>query len=695
VAESLGSAVLTLSVDDRQYNAGLQRAKQSADQTLGSIKGPSLSGGLFGNIAGEVKGLSTGLAAGAAAATGAAVAVGAIGVALVQAAGDAQKLTAAFAGLTGSATAAAQLRQELFTLSKATPFRNDELLGAAQRFLAVGVEADKLGGTINRIGALAAQSGQSLDRVGLIYAQVFAKGRLQGEENLQFLEAGIDLNDELARVTGLSGTALQDAMSKGKISINDVNNAIVLATGNMSALVGAGQSVSVQFANIGDNIQQVFLGFAQAVSPALSAAFQIINQAFDRLFPSLKSITEFFKPLATEAKRFADLLDKNPRVVEALALAFESLLSTAIKPVTEGLESINEGLEKKPTGLVNSIVELELRLRRAALSASGLAKIITAPARPFGLLSGEARAQLLDGLGDIEQALTAKPIEVPIIVKPKAKADSATDGELSAKDKQLKADQALRASSQLELGLEKLKLEAVNERIAAAQKLGAVEKGVVRDTLQTTLSAIAAVKEAKRNEREIGLQITSARQVGNESGAARLVAQQQAAAQETKLRIIEGATALRDAGKQLAKDAEATRNQLQNLRIGNFQFLSPKEQKSANERAFAAASEEARLAGVVFTARGTLQERTAQLQGFADFRKQERQLLEQSKAISEAITIGNTALVEANQALDTSIGNLNKVVDALTAKNWSVNVDVYADGSSQAYGDVVNGAVSQ
>jgi tape measure domain-containing protein len=438
VADSLGSAVLTLSVDDAAYQAGLRRAKQSADKTLGSIKGPNIGGGLFGDIGNEVSSLKGGLAAGALAATGAAVAVGAIGVALVQAAGNAQKLTAAFTGLTGSATAAAQLRQELFTLSKATPFRNDELLSAAQRFLAVGVEANKLGGTINRIGALAAQSGQSLDRVGLIYAQVFAKGRLQGEENLQFLEAGIDLNRQLAVVTGLSGEALQDAMSKGKISVNDVNAAIVLATGNMQALTGAGKSVSVAFDNIGDNIQQVFLGFAQAVTPALAAAFNVINKAFDRLFPSLESITKFFEPLASEAERFSKLLEKNPRVVEALALAFESLLNTGITPAIEGIAAINNGLEKQPQGLINSITELELKLRRSAFTASGLIKIITAPARLGGLLSGEARDQLLAGLGDIQKAFAAKEIDVPINVKPSTADVAGVAGDLSTKTQDLK-----------------------------------------------------------------------------------------------------------------------------------------------------------------------------------------------------------------------------------------------------------------
>ena len=265
----------------------------------------------------------------------------------------------------------------------------------------------------------------------------------------------------------------------------------------------------------------------------------------------------------------------------------------------------------------------------------------------------------------------------------------------AAVDAEAQRKRAVQATASLQATQNQVALQSVEERITAARQLGAVEQGVVRATLEQALNIKNGIAEARRREQDIGAQITAARQVGDESGASRLVGEQRVAAEETKLRLIEGATALRDAGKQLAKDAEATRNQLQNLRVGNFQFLSPQEQQRTFERAFAAASDEARRARVVFTARGTLEERTAQLQGFADFRKQERQLIEQSKSISEAITTGNTALVEVNKELGTSIGNLNKVVDALTTKNWSVNVDVYANGNSQTYGDVVNGAVSQ
>ncbi len=592
MAEALGQAVLTLAVDDRQYKAGLDQSKRLAEQT-GTQINRSLQvkgGGLFGDVGAELGALKGGLASGALAAAGVAVAVGAIGYATIQAAGDAQKLTAAFTGLTGSASAAAQLRQELFTLSKATPFKNDELLSAAQRFLAVGVEAENLGGTINRIGALAAQSGQSLDRVGLIYAQVFAKGRLQGEENLQFLEAGIDLNSQLAKVTGLSGQALQDAMSKGKISLNDVNRAIVLATGSMAALEGAGQSVSVKFANIGDNVQQVFLGFAQAITPALSAAFDVINKAFDRLFPSLESITQFFSPLTKEAQRFAELLEKNPRVVEALALAFESLLNTAITPILEGIGSINEGLEKNPQGLIDSIVQLELRLRQAALTASGLVKIITAQVRFGGILAPEGRSQVDSGLQDINKAISAKAIEVPVNLRVEDQKTAALAGELTDK----LAAGVNEESGKILDGLFKqnvadLQIEGILARIDAAKQLATLE-GTALLVLQKQLAIEDKKREAK--EAELALERELAKPAGDGKNGTRsservddlLIKQQQANA-EVLLAYQEAGASLAKNAKTAAESLKDAQKNMQGVLRGGFDYLSANLQREQLARA--------------------------------------------------------------------------------------------------------------
>jgi tape measure domain-containing protein len=366
VADSLGSAVLTLTVDDRQYNAGLQRARQTADKSVGGVKGPDLGGAGLTALTGGLTAAAVGVAAVGAAVVG-------IGAAAVQSAGSVQKLQAAFTGLTGSAEAAAKLRQQLFDLSKTTPFKNEEILQASQRFLAVGVSVESLNGTINRVGTLAAQSGQPLERLALIYAQVYAKGRLQGEENLQLLEAGVDLSQELAQVTGLTGSALQDAMSKGQIGIDAFNQALVLATGDMTALQQAGKAVDVQFNNIGDNLGQLFGGFAQAISPALSAAFSVINDIFDSAFPDLNSIVDFFAPLTTEAQRFADVLGSSPATIEVIAAGLKSIGGALIQNIADGISFVSDLLSRvDQEKFIQGFINAEIVVRRLLLATSAL-----------------------------------------------------------------------------------------------------------------------------------------------------------------------------------------------------------------------------------------------------------------------------------------------------------------------------------
>ena len=366
MADSLGSAVLTLTVDDRQYNAGLQRARQTADKSVGGVKGPDLGGAGLTALTGGLTAAAVGVAAVGAAVVG-------IGAAAVQSAGSVQKLQAAFTGLTGSAEAAAKLRQQLFDLSKTTPFKNEEILQASQRFLAVGVSVESLNGTINRVGTLAAQSGQPLERLALIYAQVYAKGRLQGEENLQLLEAGVDLSQELAQVTGLTGSALQDAMSKGQIGIDAFNQALVLATGDMTALQQAGKAVDVQFNNIGDNLGQLFGGFAQAISPALSAAFSVINDIFDSAFPDLNSIVDFFAPLTTEAQRFADVLGSSPATIEVIAAGLKSIGGALIQNIADGISFVSDLLSRvDQEKFIQGFINAEIVVRRLLLATSAL-----------------------------------------------------------------------------------------------------------------------------------------------------------------------------------------------------------------------------------------------------------------------------------------------------------------------------------
>jgi hypothetical protein len=251
-----------------------------------------------------------------------------------------------------------------------------------------------------------------------------------------------------------------------------------------------------------------------------------------------------------------------------------------------------------------------------------------------------------------------------------------------------------------EVNLEKLRLESVNERIAAAKQLGAVEEGVARNTLQTILNVQTAISEAKRQEREIGLQIDAARQGGDENAADRLVEQQKTAAAETKLSIIEGATALRDAGAQLRKDAAESFLSLQKLRTGEGglnQFLSAQDRVNQEQRTFEAllprfreAQEQFKqLRGVSYAPEftGSRSGVNASILQFIEAVRTEQQAVDTSVDTQKALSDNTAALAKIT-------GELQSTIAALNDKNWAVNVQVNADGSSQAYGDILAGAVS-
>lgn len=698
MADSLGSAVLTLTVDDRQYNAGLQRAKQNVDKTLGGVKGPDLGGGLAG-LAGGLT--AAGLAA---AAVGAAV-VG-IGAAAVGSAGQIQKLQAAFTGLTGSAEAAKQLRQQLFDLSKTTPFKNEEILQAAQRFLAVGVNVENLNGTINRVGTLAAQSGQPLERLALIYAQVYAKGRLQGEENLQLLEAGVDLSQELAQVTGLTGTALQDAMSKGQISVQQFNEALVLATGEMTALQQAGKAVDVQFDNIGDNLGKLFGGFAQAISPALSAAFKVINDIFDKAFPDLDSITEFFAPLTEQAQRFADVLGSSPGIIEIVAAGLKSLGGVAIQGIADGLQFITDLLANVDSRkFIQGFINAELVVRRLLLASQALGMTLAKNAE----LSARALINPLQFGKDIAAAggfgafiekeyelverkwndwANSEPLTFPDLTGKAAKQSDKIAGDLSSK-----TQSALdKIKSQEEVNLNKIKLESIRQQIDATKALAEAEKGVERETLKTIQAIQFAIDEAKRREREIGAQIDAARQAGNDAQAQSLVNQQKVASEETRLELQKGALALKEAGEQLLDNIRAGVVEFTRVRSdpnGLNQFLNPQQIQQRAENDIQTLLPSFREAQRRFTQltgaqapefSGSTAGVNESIRNFIESVSREFDSTKDLSASMNAATEINSQLLKINQALA-------EATSRLADKDWTININQNEYGAFTASSD--------
>ena len=182
--------------------------------------------------------------------------------------------------LTGSATKAKQIIQELQQLGAVTPFTSSELIDSAKRLQAFGVEADKVVETTRRLADVSGATGAELQGLVTAYGQVQAKGRLQGEELLQFQERGIALQGELQKMYGLSGQKLQEALAKGRISSEAVEVAIIRLTNTggkyANGAIAQSDTLNGKFSTLIDNVESLARRIGEVLSPALKAIF---NQA--------------------------------------------------------------------------------------------------------------------------------------------------------------------------------------------------------------------------------------------------------------------------------------------------------------------------------------------------------------------------------------------------------------------------------
>jgi tape measure domain-containing protein len=188
--------------------------------------------------------------------------------------------------LTGSAQRATQIIRELQQLGAVTPFTSTELIDAAKRLQAFGVEGDKVVETTRRLADVSGATGAELEGLVTAYGQVQAKGRLQGEELLQFQERGVALQQVLREQYGLTGEEFQKALEKGQISAQAVEVALLKLTDAggkyANGAITQSDTLAGRLSTLQDSIQNLAARLGTILAPAMQSilglAIDIANQ---------------------------------------------------------------------------------------------------------------------------------------------------------------------------------------------------------------------------------------------------------------------------------------------------------------------------------------------------------------------------------------------------------------------------------
>jgi len=251
--------------------------------------------------------------------------------------GTAARLTAAFSGLqairfifgkaadiqtqakglevlTGSATKAAKIIKELQELGAVTPFTSAELITSAKRLQAFGVQTSKVVATTRQLADVSGATGAELAGIVTAFGQVIAKGRLQGEELLQFQERGVALQEQLKNQLGLTGEEFSKQLSKGQIAAEEVIKAFenLTRSGGKYADGAIAQSDTLRgrLSTLQDAVERLAQQIGLVLEPALKGVLNlaiVVVEKFGGLLAIIGGVTAAVYALNVALVRFAGI----------------------------------------------------------------------------------------------------------------------------------------------------------------------------------------------------------------------------------------------------------------------------------------------------------------------------------------------------------------------------------------------------
>lgn len=196
---------------------------------------------------------------------------------------QAEQTSTAFTVLVGSEQKANQVLGEISKFAAATPFSKMNLEGAAQTMLNFGVSSDAVMTRLKQLGDISMGDAQKLSSLSLVYGQVAAAGKMQGQDLMQFINAGFNPLRELSQMAGKSYQELQEMMSKGQITVEAVEAAMKHAT------------------DAGGQFHGMMDATSKTVSGKLSTAIGELQQRAQELFPKIEPL------ILTAIEGFSDI----------------------------------------------------------------------------------------------------------------------------------------------------------------------------------------------------------------------------------------------------------------------------------------------------------------------------------------------------------------------------------------------------
>lgn len=214
-----------------------------------------------------------------------------------------------------------------------TPLALDQAVQSAVGLLASGINSEDVIDTLWMLGDIAMGDTEKLSRIALVYSQIMAGGKMQGDDLRQFKNAGVPIYDLLEQYyeamdagTDYTEAMLADMQKEGEITAEDVHGALLMATqeGGMfyNAMAAMMEGYEGQTEKFKDTTQQT-------MGELTASFFELMKSE------GLPKLTQLMNDLMQWAK-------ENPEVIEKLSKALSDLAVGGLTLVTDSLKSLLE-----------------------------------------------------------------------------------------------------------------------------------------------------------------------------------------------------------------------------------------------------------------------------------------------------------------------------------------------------------------
>jgi len=332
---NIGSIAATFIAKTAPFESGVRRARGSMD-TFGKsvIKTAAKIGAALGGIQFFTTGI--GLAA------------------------QLQQDTIAIKSFTGSVESANALIQQVRDFAASTPFQLNDLIAASKQLLAFGVSADKVRGTLHVLGNLAAASGANIGELAQIFGKIKSQGKVMGETLNQLAERGIPVISALAAHFKVPEEAIRDMVSKGKVSFNDFEAAMVSLGGEGgkfgNLMAEQADTLSGKWSTFKDKVNDLAITIGQALLPMMT---ELLNVGF--------AVVDWIQGLDMDTVKFTASVVAG---VAAFGLTIK-IISKVIKAVRSFITALRALAAAKATAMAFSGPAGWAMLAGAGIAAAG------------------------------------------------------------------------------------------------------------------------------------------------------------------------------------------------------------------------------------------------------------------------------------------------------------------------------------